>query len=135
MRLDDETTRKSSKSKRTHGTNNIGKEQSTSGYVEPSHNSYQVLSHHDDDSKASTNTVNVSESEQPDQTVSRLVNDETEMLSEIKAHSVQEKSASQAKSHVHVAIVGGDLMLKNINSGKLRKSLTYLVDKQSNRLC
>ena len=122
MRLDDETTRKSSKSERTHGTNNIGKEQSTSGYVEPSHNPYQVLSHHDDDSKNSTNTANVSESEQPDQTVSRLVNDETEMLSETKAHSFKEKTASQSKIQVNVAIVG-DSMLKYINSGKLRKSL------------
>ena len=122
VRLDDETTRKSSKSERTHGTNNIGKEQSSSGYVEPSHNPYQVLSHHDDDSKNSTNTANVSESEQPDQTVSRLVNDETGVLSETKAHSVKEKTASQSKSHVNVAIVG-DSMLKYINSGRLRKSL------------
>ena len=121
VRLGDET-RKSSKSERTHGTNNIGKEQSTSGYVEPSHNPYQVLSHHDDDSKNSTNTANVSESEQPDQAVSRLVNGETGMLLENKAHSVKEKTASQSKSHVNVAIVG-DSMLKYINSGKLRKSL------------
>ena len=122
VRLGDETTRKSSKSERTHGTNNIGKEQSTTGYVEPSHNPHQVLSHHDDDSKNSTNTANVSESEQPHQAVSRLVNDETGMLLENKANSVEEKTASQSKSHVNVAIVG-DSMLKYINSGKLRKSL------------